>query len=106
VGFTELRGKQVSIRAGGAAADTPLMLAVGQPDGCMPRPIISHWTLDGKHATIEVGDDEEEGGLSSHIYSRTQARAYEQLIKSALSTEPPSSHCQLTTHLSMRWSRD
>lgn len=67
VGLTELRGEQVSIRAGGAAADTPLMMAAGQPDGRMPRPIVSHWTLDGKHATIEIGNDEEERGLSGHV---------------------------------------
>ena len=53
-------GRQlVAIHAGRAAHDAVLVVA-GVAGGLVPWPVVSHWTFDGEHAAVVVGDDEEE----------------------------------------------
>jgi hypothetical protein len=65
MGLTIRRGKQVAIRAGRAAADTPLVVIAGEPGRGMPWPIVGHWTFDREYAAVEVGDDKEERPLGA-----------------------------------------
>ena len=58
VGLTILGGEQVSIGAGRAAGDAPLMMTAGEPGRGMPWPIVSHWTFDSEHPAVEIGDDD------------------------------------------------
>jgi hypothetical protein len=64
VGVTILLGEQVTIRAGRATADTPLVVTAGEPGRGLPWSIVRHWTFDREYAAVEIRDDEEERGLA------------------------------------------
>jgi hypothetical protein len=41
------------------------MMIAGKPDGGMPGPIVGEGALNGEYASIEIGDDEQEGVLGA-----------------------------------------
>ena len=57
----EFAGERVAIWAGRAALDVTIVLLPGAVGGDMPRGIIGHRTLDAEQASVEIGDDQEEG---------------------------------------------
>jgi hypothetical protein len=52
-------GEGVTIRAGWAAFDRPLMGASIQ-GGVLPGPVVGHRTFDAKDPLVEIGDDQEQ----------------------------------------------
>jgi hypothetical protein len=58
VGFPIFGGERVTIRAGRAAHDVPLVVT-GIPGGVVPCPIIGHRAFNGEEAPVIVGNDEE-----------------------------------------------
>jgi hypothetical protein len=61
VRLLELAGQRVAIWAGWAALDVTIVLLPGATNREMPRGIIGHRTLDAEQASVEIGDDQEEG---------------------------------------------
>jgi hypothetical protein len=59
-GALEFGGECVSIRAGGAAHDTPAKLVPSVARGIVPGPVVGNRALDRKEPLIVIGDDEEE----------------------------------------------
>jgi hypothetical protein len=57
----ELAGECLAIWAGRAALDVTIVLLPGAANREMPRGIIGHRTLDAEQASVEIGDDQEEG---------------------------------------------
>ena len=57
----EFAGERVAIWAGRAALDVTIVQLPGAVGGEMPRGIIGHRTLDAEQASVEIGDDQEEG---------------------------------------------
>ena len=59
-------GERITIRAGRAALNPPLIIA-GILGRIPPRPVVGHRAFDAKEPLIVVGDDKEEQcGLLSH----------------------------------------
>ena len=68
---------------------TPLMMIAGEPGRGMPGPIVGHWTFNREYPAVEIGDDEEERGLSvGHRPLCYGGSADKQLGESVLSMEP------------------
>ena len=61
VRLLEFAGERVAVWAGWAALDVTIMLLPGAADREMPRGIVGHRTLDAEQASVEIGDDQEEG---------------------------------------------
>ena len=57
----EFAGERVAIWAGRAALDVTIVLLPGAAGREMPRAIVGHRTLDAEQASVEIGDDQEEG---------------------------------------------
>jgi hypothetical protein len=57
----EFAGKHVAIWAGRPALDMTIVQLPGTVGGDMPRSVVGHRTLDAEQASVEIGDDQEEG---------------------------------------------
>ena len=59
-------GERITIRAGRAALNPPLIIA-GILGRIPPRPVVNHWAFDAEELPVEIGNDEEERwGLFGH----------------------------------------
>jgi hypothetical protein len=67
VGLLEFAGERVTVWAGRAALDVTIMLLPGAADREMPRGIVGHRTLDAEQASVEIGDDQEEGVVEVEV---------------------------------------
>jgi hypothetical protein len=61
VRLLEFAGERVAVWAGWAALDVTIVLLPGAINREMPRGIIGHRALDAEQASVEIGDDQEEG---------------------------------------------
>jgi hypothetical protein len=52
-------GERITIRAGRAALNPPLIIA-GILGRIPPRPVVNHWAFDAEELPVEIGNDEEE----------------------------------------------
>jgi hypothetical protein len=59
VGFPVSGGERVTIRAGRAIHDVPLMVA-RIPGGVIPWLVVGHQAFDGEEVPVMVGEDDEE----------------------------------------------
>ena len=57
----EFAGERIAVWAARAALDVTIMLLPGAANREMPRGIVGHRTLDAEQASVEIGDDQEEG---------------------------------------------
>jgi hypothetical protein len=63
----EFAGEGLAIWAGWAALDVTIVLLPGTTNREMPRGIIGHRTLDAEQASVEIGDDQEEGVVGVRV---------------------------------------